>query len=70
MQIAGGCNRMPVLDGVNVAVPLMHRFAAIKRCWKERLTQNGFIQDSAGSSSRMVAESDRRIERKLLLKRS
>ena len=70
MEVADSCNWMPVMIGVGVAVPLVHRVAAIGRCWKERLIQNGFTQDSAGSSSRMVAERDRRMERKLLLKRS
>ena len=70
MEVADTCNWMPVIVGVGVAVPLVHRDAAVQRCWKERLIQHGFTQDSAGSSSRIVAERDRRIERKSLLRRS
>ena len=75
MQIGCCGYRMPVVGGVAVSVPVMHCVIAVKRRRKERLTQHSSIQHtstqhSAGSSSRMVVERERRIERKSLLKRS
>ena len=37
---------------------------------QDGFSQDSFSQDSAGSSSRMVAERERRMERKSLLRRS
>ena len=42
LEMADSCNRMPVVVGIGVDVPLMHLVAAVQRCRKERLIQHGF----------------------------